>query len=143
MPPSVMHEWFEQVWNRGDASAIDRLLAPNATIHNFDQLGNDTQGSTDFVERYHRFRSAFPDLHFTVHDVFESGGYTAGRWTFTGTHTGNGLDIQPTHRRIEFAGMSFARIENGWAVEVWDSWDAVGMQQQLSRNESAMAATAG
>jgi len=142
LPSSVMHEWFEQVWNRGDASAIDRLLAPDATMHNFDQLGNDAQGSASFVERYHRFRAAFPDLHFTLHDAFESGAYTAGRWTFTGTHTGNGLDIPPTHRKIEFAGMSFARIENGRAAEVWDSWDANGMMKQLGRNESAMAAAA-
>ena len=143
MYPFIMHEWFEQVWNRGDASAIHRLLAPDATIHNFDQLGNDAKGPAAFIERYHQFRTAFPDLHFNVHNAFESGGYEAARWTFTGTHTGNGLDIPPTPREIEFAGMSFARFENGRAVEVWDSWDAVGMMRQLGQNPAAFAAVAG
>ena len=29
---TLLHEWFEEVWNRGDAAAIDRLLAPDAVI---------------------------------------------------------------------------------------------------------------
>ena len=137
MYPSIMHEWFDRVWNRGDESTIYRLLAPDVLIHNFDQAGAESRGSAAFVERFHRFRSAFQDLHITVHDAFQHEGYYAARWTFTGTHTGDGLGFPATHRRIEFPGMSFGRLENGRALEVWDSWDAEGMMRQLGRQASS------
>lgn len=139
MYASIMHEWFDKVWNQGDEATIYRLLAPNAVIHNFDQAGGDARGSAGFVERLHKFRSAFQDLHFTVHDAFEHQGHTAARWTFTGTHTGDGLGFPATHRTIELAGMSFCHLKDGIAVEVWDSWDAAGMMRQLGHSESAKA----
>lgn len=134
-----MHEWFDRVWNQGDESSIYRLLAPDALIHNFDQAGQESRGCAAFIERFHLFRSAFSDLRFTVHDVFEQGGYQAGRWTFTARHTGEGLGMPPTNREIEVAGMSFVRFDGGRAVEVWDSWDAAGMSRQLTQSRSASA----
>jgi hypothetical protein len=47
--PTVLHEWFEEVWNQKNASAIDRLLAADAI---FDFLTMHTQlGTLDMLNR--------------------------------------------------------------------------------------------
>ncbi len=60
---TLLHEWFEEVWNRGDAAAIDRLLAPDAVIHGLqDADGNEVKGKEGFIPFFRNFRDAFPDL---------------------------------------------------------------------------------
>jgi steroid delta-isomerase-like uncharacterized protein len=143
MSTSLFHEWFEQVWNKGDESAIDRLLDPGVILRDLDGSGGgESRGPDAFKAHFHRLRSAFPDVHVTVHGAFEMNGYVAGRWTVTGTHTGEGLGFPPTNRKIEIPGVSFVHVENGRAAEVWDSWDVAGMMRQLGES-SAGAAGAG
>jgi len=59
-PVTLLHEWFEHVWNRGDIGAIDRLLAPDVVIHGLqDADGRELQGRQGFIPFFHRFREAF------------------------------------------------------------------------------------
>ena len=62
-PREVAVSWFEQVWNRGDASAIERLMAPDAKFYG---LGPEAMSRSDFKAMYDSFRSAFPDIRIEV-----------------------------------------------------------------------------
>jgi len=47
---TLLHEWFEHVWNRGDLTAIDRLMSPDVVIHGLqDADGNPLQGKQGFI----------------------------------------------------------------------------------------------
>lgn len=49
----------------------------------------------------------------------------------TGTHTGEGLGIAPTGKRVDFEGMTIARVIDGQIREGWNCYDFLTMYQQL------------
>jgi steroid delta-isomerase-like uncharacterized protein len=119
--------FFEEIWNQGDESAIDRYIP-------LDAQGNDPDfgsGREGFKAQWRKWREAFPDLHFEVVDLVAEGDKILTRWLLTGTHQGEFLGIPATGKSISVAGMSLDRIENGLVVEGFDGWDALGMRQQL------------
>ena len=129
---TLIHEWFEQVWNRGDTGAIDRLMAPDAVIHGLrDVDGTDLQGKAHFLPFVQRYREAFPDMQIVVEDVVVEGDKIAGRCVVRGTHRGHTLGIAATHRPVEFTGMCFVRVRDGQIVESWNNFDLATMSTQL------------
>jgi steroid delta-isomerase-like uncharacterized protein len=123
----LARRFFDEVWNQGDESAIDRYIAEDAA-------GNDPTfgtGREAFRTQWRNWRSAFPDLHFAVEDLVAEGDKVVTRWTLTGTHQGEFLGIAPTGRRISVAGMSLDRIAGGQIAEGFDTWDELGLHRQL------------
>ena len=53
------------------------------------------------------------------------------RWTARGTHTGDLWGIPGTGKEVTVTGTSIDRIKDGWIVESWSNWDALGLMQQL------------
>lgn len=121
---TFMHEWFEEVWNKGDISAIDRLMSPEAIGHGLPQSEDEVmRGPTAFKPFVAQFKQAFPDLHIKVCETVCEGDLMAARCEVTGTHTGEGLGIAPTNRAISITGMTMARIKDGQIVEGWNNYD--------------------
>ena len=59
-------ESFERLFNNGDLSYVDASLAPNAIDHQ-EPAGTDFAAHLKHVVT--TLRSAFPDLHFAIHDM--------------------------------------------------------------------------
>jgi predicted ester cyclase len=76
---------FEEMFNRGDLSVVDELVAKRGEDH------QEAPG-TDFAEHLkdviEKMRAAFPDLRFEVHHLLAEGDMVAARSTMTGTHEG-------------------------------------------------------
>ena len=53
------------------------------------------------------------------------------RWTATGTHRGELFGIAPTGRTMTVTGILITRFDGGRIAEEWESYDALGMLQQL------------
>jgi len=129
---TFVHDWFEQVWNQGDESAIDRLMAPDALIHGLvDDAGNELQGSAGFKPFFRKFRDAFPDLQVTVEDTVVEGDKIVARCTVRGTHQGHTLGFAATRKPVIFSGITIARVHNGRIVEGWNNFDFAAMNTQL------------
>ena len=129
---TIIHEWFEEVWNQGNASTIDRLLAADAIVHGIvDKNGDAVRGPAAFKEFHRSFLNAFPDIKVEVLDTIAAGDKLAARCLARGTHTGEGLGFKPTGKSAEFTGMCFARVENGKIVEAWNNFDFLTLHQQL------------
>jgi steroid delta-isomerase-like uncharacterized protein len=131
MYQTILHEWFEEIWTRGNGDAAHRLLAPDAVIHNLDEQGGDARGPEEFLAFWTRLRSAFPDTRIDMHEVVANGELIAGRWTMTATHHGNQLGFDATGRPVEVKGMCMATVRDGKVVEAWNLFDAMGMMRQL------------
>ena len=41
---TILHRWFEEVWNNGRTEAIDEMIAPNAISHGLEDP-IDTEGN--------------------------------------------------------------------------------------------------
>ncbi len=77
------------------------------------------------------YRTAFPDIHFTVEDQIAEGDKLVTRFTITGTHKGELMGIPPTGVHITMTGMIFDLNVGGKILEGWANTDALGMLQQL------------
>jgi steroid delta-isomerase-like uncharacterized protein len=123
----LIRRWFEEVWNRGRAAAIDEMLTGQAQIHG---LGPQPMNVNAFKQFHTQYRSAFPDVRIQVDDVIAEGDKVAVRWSGTGTHQGDSLGFAASGNAVRFTGMTIARIENGKLVEGWNVFDRLGMLQQ-------------
>lgn len=124
----LARRFFEEVWNNRDEAAIDRYIKEDAA-------GNDPDfgaGREMFRRQWRQWQAAFPDLHFAVEEIVAEGDTVVARWTLTGTHTGaDFLGLPASGRRINVAGMSLDRIEDGMIASGFDGWDALGLRRQL------------
>ena len=129
---TLVHEWFEKVWNQGARDEIDRLMASDAIVHGLkDADGNAVKGAAGFKPMYDAFRQALPDLRIDVEDCLRDGDTFAFRCTVRGTHRGDGLGVAATGREVEFQGMGFIREDNGQIVEAWNTFDFLELYRQI------------
>jgi steroid delta-isomerase-like uncharacterized protein len=129
---TILHRWFEEVWNQRLESTIDELMADNYVSHGLTGPdGHEVQGKAAFKPFCRHFCQAFPDLRITVEDAVVDGDRIAVRCSVTGTHTGPGVVAGPTNKSANFTGMCFARIENGKIAEAWNNFDFLSMYKQL------------
>lgn len=127
----VIRQWFEEVWNRKDLAAIDRLASPQCVIHGLGEGGPSGSSLASFKMFHRVFCSAYPDMQVRVDDMIVEGDRVAWRITFTGTHAGDALGIKATHRPISVGAIGISRIQNGRIVEGWNEFDRYGMFQQI------------
>jgi steroid delta-isomerase-like uncharacterized protein len=128
----LVRRWFDEVWCQHRAEAIVEMSAPDVIAHNLGDGTEPFRGTAPFVEFHRKFTSAFPDLRITVEEVIAEGDLTAARIAVTGTHTGEGLDLPPTGRPIQFEGMTFVRWKDGRVAEGWNVVDFATMMRQLT-----------
>jgi predicted ester cyclase len=70
-------------------------------------------------------------LRYAIDDLIAEGGKVAVRWTATGTNKGELLGMPATGRQVTVGGVDIFRLAKGRLVELWLSWDQLGMMQQL------------
>jgi steroid delta-isomerase-like uncharacterized protein len=129
---TLLHRWFDEVWNQGQESAIDALFAPDAVAHGMVGAdGKELVGPEAFKSFFRQFRATFPDVHIVIEDVLVDGDKVCVRCSVTGTQTGHGVAGAPTNRSVAFTGTCIARIENGRIAEGWNHFDFLSMYQQL------------
>lgn len=128
-PDALCRTWFEQVWNKLDESAIDRLMAPDAMVHG---LGPESKrGHSAFKEYFHQLRQALSDIHIDVVRTVVEGDLCAAHCHVTARHSGHTLGGPPTNQRVDFWGMSLTRVKDDKIVEGWNTFDFLTMYQQL------------
>jgi steroid delta-isomerase-like uncharacterized protein len=131
---TLLHRWFEEVWNKGRAEAIDEMFACEGVAHGLaDQEGKELCGPEGYKPFFESFRSAFPDIRITVEDTVTEGDKIAARCRVEGTHRGEGLGIAATGKRVEFTGMAIIRVREGKIVEAWNNFDFRTMFQQIGK----------
>jgi steroid delta-isomerase-like uncharacterized protein len=121
---------FQEVWNERKLEAIDDLIATDY-IHNDTQPVGVRRGIDGYKQFVNLYLEAFPDLRFTIQDVISADDKVVTRWSVTGTHDGDLPGLPRTGRAISLTGITIARVSEGKFVESWNSWDMLGMMQQL------------
>jgi steroid delta-isomerase-like uncharacterized protein len=127
-------EGFERMFNQGDLDYADGAVAPGAIDH---QEPAGTAFAPHLKNVISTLRTAFPDLHFDVHELVGEGATVACRSTMTGTHQGPlrigpmaGLPVKGT--RIEVPHMHFFRYDaEGRLTDLWHVWNTLTLARQL------------
>ena len=123
---------FEEVGNKGRESAIDELLRPDAIAHGLADIGGPLPAPETFRRFYRQFRSGIPDVRITVDQVIGEGDTTAIRFTAHGTHSGDGLGVTATGRKVRVTGICMMRWKDGRIAEGWNEFDAAGLMRQIT-----------
>ncbi len=126
---ALAQRWLEEVWNKGDLSLIDELIAPNYVLHDPTRPG--LRGRAGIKESIAMFRTAFPDLHFTIEDQVAEREKIVTRYTVQGTHLGPLMGIPATGKQGTITGIDIYRITDGQIEEAWSNWDTLGLLQRM------------
>jgi steroid delta-isomerase-like uncharacterized protein len=135
----LIRRWFEEVWNKGRAEAIDEMIAPDCVAHGLGGPEGDLHGPEGFKTFHSRFMGAFPDIRITVDEVITDGDRCACRFTGRMTHQGDHLGVPATGRSVVLEGMAITYWRNGQIVEAWNTVDMLGMLQQIGAVPSTVA----
>jgi predicted ester cyclase len=78
------------------------------------------------------FLASFSDVHMRIDDLIAEGDSVVGRFSCSGTHTGDWLGHPPTGRRFtDVAEVYVFRIESGRIVRAWGLEDTLSRLRQL------------
>ena len=125
---------FSEVFVNGNLDAIDESFAPEFIMHD-PVVPMEILGPEGYKQVNGMYFIAFPDIQITADDMVAEGDEVAIRWTLNGTQTGEFMGIPATGRRITTTGISIYRFADGKVVEIWASYDALGMMQQLTMSQ--------
>lgn len=122
----LVQRWVEEVWNANDLDALHQFHPPT-----FQNEGRST--SIGEVRKWHeRMRTVYPDLQYTIEDIFALEEQVALRWMATGTHRASLWGIVPaTGKEITWKGIHLLRIESGKIVRIWAVADTMAQLQQM------------
>ena len=120
----------DDIWNRGDLAVVEEIMVADAEYHG-PHMPDGAGGRDDWRGAIAMYRGAFPDSHVTFDELIASDETVVGRWSATGTHTGQLASLAPTGKPIAIGGITIYRIRNGKIVEAWEHLDLLGMWQQL------------
>jgi steroid delta-isomerase-like uncharacterized protein len=128
---AVVRRWFEEVWNQGRESSIDELFPADGVAHGLGDSEQDVHGPGEFKPFVANIRGALPDTHIRIDDILADGDRVAVRVTLQGTHSGHGLGVPPTGRKISIKGIIIVRLVDGRIREGWNSYDQLGLLRQI------------
>src|SRR3954451_11790403 len=81
----LARRFFEELWNGGELTVADELIAAEHVHHVGDRELSGPEGVRGAVTW---LRTAFPDLRFEIDDLMSEDDRVALRWTASGTHLG-------------------------------------------------------
>jgi predicted ester cyclase len=124
--------FMEEAFGGGKLEVVDEVLDADFVCYDPNSEAGEVRGAETMKQEIEWFRSAVPDLTYTVEDQVAEGDQVVTRWKATGTHQGEFFGVAPTGNRIEMSGIQIDRFdENGKMVEEWPEYDLLGAMKQM------------
>lgn len=97
------------------------------------KLNGEVMGQEGYLARTVIMAEAFPDSVWLLDDMIAEEDKVVVRWTFRGTHMGTleTVPVPPTHKQVEFNGISVYNIKDGLITETWESFDRFNVLMQI------------
>mgnify|MGYP001548349085 CR=1 FL=1 len=125
MHKALVRRYRDEFFNLGRFDIADELF-PNVLIHH----GDETTVQ-EMVGIAHAWRTAIPDIKFTIQTVVSEGDYVAEYTHTTGMHEGELFGIPATGKYVDITLAHFYRFEGGKIVEISGMIDRYAFYHQL------------
>src|SRR5687767_1155716 len=113
---AAFRNFIDAAPNAGRLDAVAQIMSPGIRYYLPD--GSEPLTGVDAVKAaINGFRTAFPDLHIEINDIFTSGDHLAARVTVSGTHDGELMGFAPTGRRASWVAVHISRFEGAQIAE--------------------------
>jgi steroid delta-isomerase-like uncharacterized protein len=123
---------MEEAFGQGNTEVIDEVLHSDFVCYDPNSESGEIRGADTIKGEIEYFRSAVPDLTYTVEDQVAEGDKVVTRYTARGTHQGEFFGVPATGNRLEFTGIQIDRFdESGKMVEEWPEYDLLGAMRQI------------
>jgi steroid delta-isomerase-like uncharacterized protein len=132
---------IEEAFNEGKLEVIDELCTDDFVSH--DPLAGDTD-KEGVKQQIAGYREAFPDLDFTIDEIFAAGDKVVTRWSAVGTFSKPFMGLEPTGEKGDpVQGIGIDRCVDGKIAETWGQWDTMTFMRDIGAIPEGAAATAG
>lgn len=130
-------ERLHRLWSTGDKTLIPTIYHEDFVAYWPPSAAVPVRVGREAVERgLDAVRTAFPDWHEQVEDVFGVGDRVADRFRSTGTQQGVFAHIPPRGRAVDFVELGLYRIADGLIVEQWCLFDEIARLRQLDVDDA-------
>lgn len=136
---NIVRKLYEEVYSKGNTEILDQICNKDLTIHDSALPHQQIKGIQNYKKREDEYKKAFPDKKVTIDDIFGTDNKVIVRWTCQGTQKGELQDIAPTNKRFKIMGISIYTVNNGKITEGWQSWDRLGLLEQIGEIQPAGA----
>lgn len=116
-------------FNDRDKERLAEHLADDVVEHGIHEELHGVDEIGDFLDRHF---DIFPDYSGTTDAMVADGDTVTVRYTVSGTHSGEYLDVEPTGNTAEWSGIAMYELDDGQITEVWLEEDRLGLLEQLA-----------
>ena len=135
----VVRAFYQEMWNKADASLAARLMHADATFRG--SLGPQLVGP-DAVAGYVRsVTTALGGYTCDIEHIIEEDDQIAVRLLFHGFHRGVFMGFAPTGQRVSWAGSAHFTFRDTLIADVWVLGDLHGLIRQLQRHAGGIGTT--
>lgn len=119
---------YLNAFNDRDRETLADFLATDVVEHG---IHDGLHGVDEILEFLDAHFDPFPDYSGEMNAMIAEDDIVVVRYTASGSHTGEYLDIEPTSHTTEWSGMAMYRIDDDQIAEVWIEEDRLGLLEQL------------
>lgn len=123
---AVVRRVYEQSFNKRDFGSLRELLSDE--YPGFEGV----KGPEGFIKPVQGLINAFPDIQYTIEDLFGEGDKVVVRWRWSGHHMGIFRDYAPTGKSITNDGMAIFVLKNGKIINGVVQTDRLGFLQEIN-----------
>ena len=122
--------FIEEAFGEGRLEVLDEVSAEGFVSHDPVMGDQNLGGVKRTIEAY---RGAFPDLSFTIDEIFAADDKVVTRWTGQGTFENEFMGQQPTHEKGDpVHGLGIDRFDaDGKIAEAWVQWDTLTFMRNI------------
>ena len=125
----LIRTFVEEVINQNRLDRADDLVKED--FIELDPLPGQQQGREGLKAVLASLRTAFPDIHWTIHEMVSEGEKVVSRFHWTGTHRAPFLGIPATGKSVRVSGVVIDRLEQGCMADSRILMDTLALMQQL------------
>jgi len=105
---ALVQRWFDEVWNKGRADAINAMLDENGIVHDLsDDPATPIMGPRT-SDLHTLFREAFQNMMIVVEDTIADYDRVATRCSVRATHEGDFLGITATESPVDLRALQLS-----------------------------------
>ena len=131
---AVLNRFWTEVWDGNNLDVVDEIFHSEFVDHGL-APGLHKQGPEGAKEAVSQFRQGIPELYLECTMMIAEGDKVLSVWKAGGDHTGPLISargsIPPTGKHATVWGMTLNQLVDGKIIAAWDSFDMLGMLQQL------------
>lgn len=129
----LIQDYSAALWDKKDLGAIERYCAHDVLVHS---PINTIQGIEAMQKIMSQWHQGFPRLIVYWDEFVCENNKVVSRWHAEGVHEGEFLGIAPTHRTVNYSGVTLYHLESGKINEYWAYVNIHHIKEQLLARNS-------